>query len=124
MEMNLKQKHILVEALAIQKCIISRKALDSGTRSEGAMTSDRGINPNGGQKLKLALLVNNTKAKLRKSSKHKVNLDRFTQLTLQVKTFESIKPPRSDQQVHYFDQSKDQTIQVLKTRIDSTKLIS
>ena len=88
------------------------------------MTSDRGINPNGGQKLKLALLANNTKAKLRKSSKHKVNLDRFTQLTLQVKTFESIKPPRSDQQVHYFDQSKDQTIQVLKTRIDSTKLIS
>ena len=122
--MNLKQKQTSVEASPIQKRVISRKALDSGTRSEGAMTSDRGINPNGGQKLKLALLVNNTKAKLRKSSKHKVNLDRFTQLTLQVKTSESIKPPRSDQQVHYFDQSKDQTIQVLKTRIDSTKLIS
>ena len=54
------------------------------------MISDRGINSNGGQKLKLALLANNTKAKLRKSSKHKVNPDRFTQLTLQVKTSESI----------------------------------
>ena len=72
------------------------------------MTSDCGINPNGGQKLKLALLVNNTKAKLQKSSKHKVNPDRFTQLTLQVKASESIKPPGADQQVHSFDQSKDQ----------------
>ena len=72
------------------------------------MTSDCGINPNGGQKLKLALLANNTKAKLRKSSKHKVNLDRFTQLTLQVKTSESMKLPRADQQAHLLDQSKDQ----------------
>ena len=86
------------------------------------MTSDQKLNPNGGQKLRPALAITNTKAKLRKSSKHKVNPDRFTQLTLQVKGTESIKPPGAAQQVHSFDQSKDPTVPVLKTKIDPIKL--
>ena len=86
------------------------------------MTSDQKLNPNGGQKLRLALAIANTKAKLRKSQKHKVNPDKFTQLTLQVKGTESIKSPGAAQHFHSLDQAKDSTVPVLKKKIDPTKL--
>ena len=120
--MNLKQKHTSVEALPIQKHVFSRKSPDPGTRSEGAMTSDQKLNPYGGQKLRPALAIANTKAKLRKSQKHRINPDKVTQLTLQVKGTEAIKSPGPAQRIHSLDQAKDTTEKVLKKKIDPTKL--
>ena len=97
-----------IEALPILNHGISRKSPDLGPRPEGATLSTSKVNPNGGENLGSLLSIAKTKTKLRKSRKHRVNPDRFTQLTLQVKTSESMKPPRADQQAHFLDQSKDQ----------------
>ena len=93
------------EALTIPS--ISRKSPDFGPRPEGATTlPEQKVNPNGGRKLGSKLSVTNTSVKMRKSRKHKVNPDKFKQMTLKMISTDVIKSPSAVQANHSFDQSK------------------
>ena len=93
------------EALTIPS--ISRKSPDFGPRPEGATTiPEQKVNPNGGRKLGSRLSITNTSVKVKKSRKHKVNPDKFKQMTLKMISTEAIKSPSAVQADHSFDQSK------------------
>merc|ERR1711954_558672 len=93
------------EALTIPS--ISRKSPDFRPRPEGATTiPEQKVNPNGGRKLGSRLSITNTSVKVRKSKKHKINPDKFKQMTLKMISTEAIKSPGAVQTNHSFDQSK------------------